>query len=698
MHRAARKTALSLAVLGATLGATFCATFAQAQAHAAPDDTAPVAATAINANGATAAATATLPGDDFFDYVNGDWLKSVEIPADRSSWGVAAKLVEDTNARIVKLIEGLAADPAASAEAKKIVAYYNTFMDEAGIEARGLAPLQAQLKDIAAIKDKAALTRALGATLRADVDPLNATNFFTENLFGLWVAQGLTDATHYTPYLLQGGLGMPDRAYYLDDTPSMAALRGKYLAHIAATFRLAGVDDADARAARVFDLERQIAQSHANREDSADVLKANNQWQVADFARKAPGMDWKAYFQSAGLAGQRKFIVWHPSAITGAAKLVQTMPLETWKDFLAFHRINHAYSALPKALADQHFDFYGRTLNGTPQQAVRWKRSLAAVNAAMPDALGKIYVAKYFPPESKQRLQQMVVKIVDAFHARIDQLDWMAPATKQEAHAKLKTLYVGVGYPEKWASYDGLQVTPGDALGNLQRAEQAETRRQIAKLKQPVDRAEWCMPAQLVNAVNMPMQNAINFPAAILQPPYFDPNASDAMNYGGIGATIGHEISHSFDDQGAQFDSKGLLRDWWTAADGAHFKQASSALAAQYSAYKPFPDLAINGQQTLSENLADLAGLAAAHDAYRASLAGKAPVADADQQFFTGYAMSWREKARDAALRRAILTDGHAPDKWRTATVRNMDAWYKAFNVQPGQTLYLAPEQRVRVW
>lgn len=687
LHRAARKTALSLAVFGATFGA-----FALAPAHAAPDDTAPVAAVAATVS------PATLPGDDFFDYVNGEWLKSVEIPADRSSWGVGAALVEDTNARIVKLIDGLAADPAAGAEAKKIVAYYRSFMDEAGIEARGLAPLQTQLKDIAAIKDKAALTRALGATLRADVDPLNATNFFTENLFGLWVAQGLTDAAHYTPYLLQGGLGMPDRAYYLDDTPSMTALRGKYLAHIAATFRLAGVDDADARAARVFDLERKIAQSHANREDSADVLKANNQWQAADFARKAPGMDWKAYFQSAGLAGQQKFIVWHPTAIIGAARLVQTMPLETWKDFLAFHRINHAHSALPKALADQHFDFYGRTLNGTPQQAVRWKRSLAAVNAAMPDALGKIYVAKYFPPESKQRLQQMVVQIVDAFHARIDQLDWMAPATKQEAHAKLKSLYVGVGYPDKWASYDGLQVTPGDALGNLQRAELVETRRQLAKLRQPVDRSEWCMPAQLVNAVNMPMQNAINFPAAILQPPYFDPNASDAMNYGGIGATIGHEISHSFDDQGAQFDAKGLLRDWWTAADGAHFKQASAALAAQYSAYKPFPDLAINGQQTLSENLADLAGLAAAHDAFRASLAGKAPVADADQQFFTGYAMSWREKARDAALRRAILTDGHAPDKWRTATVRNMDAWYKAFNVQPGQTLYLAPEQRIRVW
>jgi endothelin-converting enzyme/putative endopeptidase len=647
--------------------------------------------------GAWGAPAAVLPGDDFFDYVNGEWLAGVDIPADRSSWGVGAALVEDTNQRIVKLIEELAAKPS-SAEAKKIADYYASFMDEAGIEARGLAPLRPVLARIAAIGDKRALTKALGAGLRADVDPLNATNFFTENLFGLWIAQGLKDSAHYTPYLLQGGLGMPDRAYYLDDTPSMKALRGQYLAHIAATFRLAGIADAEARAARVFELESKIAATHASREDSADVQKANNNWGAADFARKAPGMDWAAFFASAGLGGQKRFIAWHPTAIAGAARLVSSVPLETWKNFLAFHSINQVSEALPKALADQHFEFYGRALNGTPQQSVRWKRSLAAVNAAMPDALGKIYVARYFPPESKQRLQQMVSNIVDAFHVRIDKLDWMAPATKKEAHAKLKTLYVGIGYPEKWVGYEQLQVAPGDALGNLLRAEQLHTRQQLAKLHQPVDRTEWCMPAQLVNAVNMPMQNAINFPAAILQPPYFDPNAGDAVNYGGIGATIGHEISHSFDDQGAQFDSQGRLRDWWTAADGKHFKQASAALAAQYSAYKPFPDLAINGQQTLSENLADLAGLEAAYDAYHATLVNKRVTPEADQQFFIGYAMSWREKAREEALRRAILTDGHAPDKWRTATVRNLDAWYDVFNVQPGQKLYLAPKDRVRVW
>ena len=639
---------------------------------------------------------AVLPGDDFFGYVNGDWLKTVQIPADRSRWGISAEMTEQTNQRLLKLIEG--AGHNATGEAKMVADYYNTSFDEAAIEAKGLAPLQQVLAPIAAIKDKAQLTHALGATLRADVDPLNATNFFTENLFGIWIAQGLTDPAHNTPYLLQGGLGMPDRAYYLDDKPSMQTLREKYQAHIAATFKLAGLGDAEARAARVFALETKIARTHATREESADIQKANNNWKAADFAAKAPGIDWKLFLQSAGLGQQQKFIAYHPTAIAGAAALVASEPLEAWKDFLAFHTINHLSVAEPKALSDQHFDFYERTLSGTPEQSLRWKRSLAAVNDAMPDALGKMYVERYFPAESKKKLQQMVVNIVAAFHTRIDQLDWMAPSTKKEAHAKLKTLYVGVGYPEKWASYKSLQVVPGDAMGNMLRAEKFHTEQQLAKLRQPVDRTEWCMPAQLVNAVNMPMQNAINFPAAILQAPDFDPNGSEAANYGAIGATIGHEISHSFDDQGAQFDSKGRLRDWWTKGDSEHFQKASAVLVAQYSAYKPFPDMAINGQQTLSENLADLAGLAASFDAYKTALKGKPETADADQQFFNAYATSWRSTQREAALRRSVLTDGHSPAKWRTYTVRNLDAWYKAFNVQPGQQLYLAPQERVRVW
>jgi endothelin-converting enzyme/putative endopeptidase len=354
-------------------------------------------------------------------------------------------------------------------------------------------------------------------------------------------------------------------------------------------------------------------------------------------------------------------------------------------------------NVLPKAFVDQRFDFYGKALSGTPQQAVRWKRALGATNEAMDDAVGKLYVAKYFPADNKAQLQRMVANIVAAFGKRIDKLDWMAPATRAQAKEKLKTLYVGVGYPDKWKSYVGLKVDPKDAFGNALRAEAFHASQELAKLHTKPDRTEWSMPPQLVNAVNLPLQNALNFPAAILQPPFFDPKAPDAVNYGAIGAIIGHEISHSFDDQGSQFDAQGRLRDWWTKDDMEHFKAASHKLVEQYNAYKPYQDLAVNGQLTLSENLADLAGLEASYDAYRAA-AGKNATQETDRQFFTGYAQSWRTKAREAAERRGILTDGHAPPRYRTATVRNLDAWYKAFDVQPGQALYLPPDERVRVW
>jgi endothelin-converting enzyme/putative endopeptidase len=642
-------------------------------------------------------ANATLrPGDDFFAWANGQWLSKTEIPADRSRWGAMDSLAEDTNQRIVKLIEEAGKDKNASPEARKVADFYGAYMNEAGIEAKGTAPLKPALDKIAAIKDKAALTRALGESLRADVDPLNATDFFTENVFGLWVAQGLHDTAHHMPYLLQGGLGMPDRAYYLDNNERMAGLRTKYQQHIAAMLKLAGFNDAEARAAKVFALEVDIANSHATRADSAEVQKADNTWTRKDFAANAPGMDWNAFFKAARLADQDKFIVWHPTAVKGAAALVGKIDLATWKDWLAFHSINQRANLLPKAFADQRFAFYGKDLSGTPQQSVRWKRALAATNEAMDEAVGKLYVAKYFPAENKARLQQMVSNIVDAFSKRVDKLDWMAPATRAQAKEKLKTLYVGVGYPDKWKSYAGLKVAANDAFGNAVRAEQFHYAEEIAKLHHKPDRTEWAMPPQLVNAVNLPLQNALNFPAAILQPPFFDPKASDATNYGSIGAIIGHEISHSFDDQGAQFDAQGRLRDWWTKEDLEHFKTASSKLVAQYSAYKPFTDLNVNGQLTLSENLADLAGLAASYDAYRA--AAKNANEESDRQFFIGYAQSWRTKAREASERRGILTDGHAPPQYRTATVRNMDAWYKAFNVQPGQSLYLPPEERVRVW
>jgi putative endopeptidase len=636
------------------------------------------------------------PGDDFNAYVNGGWIDATEIPADRSHWGIDGEIAEATDKRVAQLIEDAAKGADASADAKRVGTFYASFMDEAGIEAKGIAPLKPLLQHIASVSNKTELARFLGSTLRADVDPLNSTNFFTENLFGLWVAQGLHDPANYQAYLLQGGLGLPDREYYLSKDEKMAGIRAKYLEHIASVFKLAGFKDANRRASRVFDLERKIASSHASREDSEDIGKADNTWTNREFASKARGMDWAAFFDGAGLSGQQSFDVWHAGAIKGEAALVGNIPLSVWKDYLSFHAINHFSNELPKAFSDAHFAFYGTVLSGTPEQQARWKRAVEETNAAVGDSVGHLYVDRYFPAEAKAKVQAMVANIVNAFGQRIDHLEWMAPATKIQAKEKLKTLYVGVGYPEHWRDYTGLEIKSGDALGNAVRAEEFAYRREIAKFGKPVDRTEWAMLPQVVNAVNLPLPNALNFPAGILQPPSFDPAAADAVNYGAIGAVIGHEISHSFDDQGAQFDAQGRLRNWWSADDLAHFKKSSTALAAQFSTYHPFPDLAVNGQQTLSENIADLAGLTVAYDAYHASLVDQSKAAD--QQFFIAFGESWRDKAREKALRRQIATDGHAPAQYRVATVRNLDAWYQAFDVKPGQGLYLAPDARVRIW
>ena len=693
------KTAIALALVGTTCGA---AGIAAAQ-DAAPGKTAektadkPAEKPAAKTAGRPASMS-VLPGDDFFTYTNGDWLAKTEIPADRGSWSAMGALAEDTNARIAKLIEETGAAKGTAGEARKVADFYAAYMGEAAIEGRGLAPLKPVLAELAAIKDKAGLVRALGASVRADVDPLNATDFFTENLFGIWVAQGLTDSSRNLPYLLQGGLGMPDRAYYLENNARMAELRTKYQQHIAAMLKLAGFDKTDERAARVFELELALAQTHATREESADIQKSNHVWTLKDFADKAPGIDWPAFFKAARLSGQERFQVYHPGAVTGAARLLANADVATWRDYLAFHKLNQYASLLPRAFADQRFAFNGKTLTGTPQQSVRWKRALAATNEAMDEAVGKIYVERYFPAENKARVQKMVANIIEAFSRRIDKLEWMAPATRAQAQAKVNSLYVGVGYPDRWKSYDGLNVKRDDAFGNAVRAEEFHYTQELAKLGRKPERTDWAMPPQLVNAVNLPLQNALNFPAAILQPPFFDPKAPDAVNYGAIGAIIGHEISHSFDDQGAQFDAQGRLRDWWTKEDLAHFKAASAKLVAQYNTYKPFPDLAVNGQLTLSENLADLAGLQAAFDAYQGSAAGKAAGADGERQFFSGFAQGWRTKMREASLRRSVLTDGHAPAQYRTYIVRNLDAWYQAFDVKPGQQLYLAPQERVRIW
>ena len=659
---------------------------------------------------------AIAPGSDFFAYANGGWVKATEIPADRSSYGTSAIMAELTQERVRSLLEAAAAHGSAGTEARKIGDYYASFMDAAGIEQQGLEPLQSRLERIAAISNRHELARALGATLRADVDALNNTQFHTDNLLGLWVAQDLDDPTRYAPILLQGGLVMPDRDYYLNPSQHMATIRDKYHAHIAAVLRLAGIADADAKAGRIFELERRIAAVHWTRADSEQVRKADNHWGRADLDARAPGLDWASYLAAAGLQNQSQFIVWQPSAITGTAALVGSEPLASWKDYLTFHAIERVSSYLPKRFVAEQFAFHGEVLTGTPQLRERWKRAVDATNQALGEAVGKVYVQHYFPPTEKARAEAMVRNLLAAFATRIDHLQWMAPATKLKAKAKLATLKVSVGYPDKWRDYSGLQVERGDALGNAERAELFEYHRNLAKLGAPVDRGEWVMTPQTVNAVNLPVMNAINFPAAILQPPDFDPQRPLVMDYGAIGGTIGHEISHSFDDQGALFDASGKLQNWWTPADLAHFEASAAKLAAQFDTYRPYPDLAVNGKQTLSENVADVAGLAAAYDAYRLAVRGPVaslaeqilPAADAapkagddfnnDQLFFLSFAQSWRQKMREPALRQRIVTDGHAPAEYRADTVRNLDAWYAAFSVNPGQALYLSPQDRVRMW
>jgi putative endopeptidase len=676
----------------------FAAPFALAAAlAAAPPPAQPHGVQRVNMD------TGVRPGDDFNLYANGNWMKATVIPPDQASWGSFSTLRDKASRRTADLIEDMAKKKAtAGSNEQKIGDYYASFLDETGIEAKGIAPVKSQLDAIEAIPDKHALATALGHSVHADVDALNNTNFYTENIFGLWVAPGFDDPDHYAAYLLQGGLGLPDRAYYVDSDPETAKLLAAYQAHVAKLLSLAGFADAVARGAAIVALETRLAQAQGTRADSEDVLKANNYWTRADFDAKAPGLDWGAFLDGASLSGETRIIVWQPSVLPGVAAAIADTPLAVWKDYLAFHLLNHYSPVLPKAFADERFAFYGATLSGTPQQQARWKRAVAVTNVALGWAVGKRYAERYFPPAFKARAQAMVENIKTAFAARIDALDWMSGATKAKAKAKLTTLYVGIGYPDKWISYAALDIRRGDAFGNLERSEHFEYARNVALLGTAVDRSTWCMTPQTVNAVNLPLQNALNFPAAILDPPFFDADADSAFNYGAMGSIIGHEISHSFDDQGSQFDASGRLVDWWTDTDFAHFRDSALRLADQYSHYSPSPGLSVNGQQTLSENIADVAGLSASFDAWRVSLGGKpAPVEgglSGEQRFFLAYAQTRQSVTRDAALRQQIMTDGHAPAMYRALAVRNIDGWYDAFGVTPDQRYYLDSAHRVRVW
>jgi putative endopeptidase len=640
------------------------------------------------------------PGDDFYRYANGGWLKAATIPAGQSSYDNRALLTEKTSQRVRKLIQAAAASHSAKGSlAQKVGDYYAGFMDADAIETKGLAPLTGEMATISAITEKSSLSAYLGATLNTEVDGLTAN---ADHVFGLWVNQGFEDSQHNFPHLLQGGLGMPQRDDYIDPSPKMIGLGTQYQKHIAAILKLALVADSEAKAARILALEIQMARAQAPDADAADVFKQNNPWKRADFPVKAPGMDWDAYFRAAGLAGQADFIVWQPSAVTGVSALVNSEGIEAWKDYLSFHLIEHYAGVLPKAVAAEDFTFYGTFLSGAQLAPGRSTAAIAATNAALGQAVGELYTQNYFPPEAKARAQAMVRDLITAYRARISNLTWMSAPTKEKALAKLAALTIGVGYPDTWIDYSTLDVARGDAFGNLRRAEAFNRLRNIAQMKQPVDPAEWRIDAQVVGAMIVFSPNSEFFSAGILQPPYFDYQGDAASNYGSAGAGIAHEISQSFDGLGNIYDAHGLLGNWWTAQDLAQYLAATAKLAAQFDGYCPLAGVCVNGKQVLNENIADLAGLLAAHDAYVLSLKGKPDVVIAglsgDQRFFLAFAQRWRRAQSEPSLRGQIASDTHAPGEFRSDTVRNFEAWYEAYNVAPGDKLYLIPDDRARIW
>lgn len=643
-----------------------------------------------------------VPGDDFFSYADGSWVHNTQIPADRSRIGgfwIADREREKNTRELFATI--LKANPTSGNDAL-IANYYKAYLDTDRIDRAGLAPAKADLDAVARIADKHQLSAAIGATLRADTDPLNATNYQTQNLFGIFVTQGLATPGQQLPYLMQGGIGLPERDYYLSADPKMVEIRNRYRAYVQTILKDAGYPDPEGATGRIMDLETKIARAHEPREISEDTGKGAQIWTRRQLEQKAPGIDWTALLNSAQLGNAQKFDAYHFDAIPKLAALVGSEPLQNWKDWLAFHTLNQQAGVLPKPIRDASFAFYGTTLAGTPQQRPREALALNATSTALQDAVGKAYVDKYFPASSKAQIEKMVVNLKAAFARRVKAIGWMAPSTKQEALKKVENIVVGVGYPDSWRDYSSLTITPANAYANQKNAALWEYRYQIAKIGKPMDRHEWWMPPQLVNAVNLPVQNALNFPAAILVRPFFDPGADAAFNYGAIGATIGHEISHSFDTGGALFDTAGALRNWWTPADFRKFQSSADSLANQFDQYEALPGLHVNGRLTLNENIADVAGLGAAYEAYKASLDGKpAPVINGltgDQRFFIAFAQSWSVKARPETLRQIVLTNGHAPEQFRAVTVRNIDAWYPAFNVKPGQKLYLAPDKRVKIW
>jgi endothelin-converting enzyme/putative endopeptidase len=634
---------------------------------------------------------AVKPGDDFFKYVNGKWLDSFTIPADKARYGMFDRLSDQAEEDVKALLAELGAKPQPPGSvAQKVVDLYASWMDEAAIERRGLEPIKADLAAIAAAKTKADLERLMG---RPDISAP----------FGTGIQADPADPTRYTVFIGQSGLGMPVRDYYLNQGAKFDGYRDAYKTYVTKIFELLGDPSPAESAATVIALETKIAEVHWPRERQRDVQATNNPVDRAGLVTMAPAVDWDVVLGSAGLGSQPRFVVEETTAVRDGGALLDSQPIAAWQKYLAFHLANTYAPYLPKAFDDANFAFFGTAMRGVQTQRDRWKRGTGLLDQLIGQGVGELYVARHFPPANKAAMDALVANLRAAMGERLKGLAWMDETTRAEAQKKLATFEPRIGYPSKWRDYSAYTVDKGTLLENVRRAREFDWKRRVARMGQPVDRTEWGMNPQTVNASYNPLLNQLTFPAAILQPPFFDPNADPAVNYGAIGAVIGHEMGHGFDDQGREFDETGRIRNWWTEETNKKFLAQTEKFAAQYNAFCPLPNTCVNGKLTMGENIGDLGGLEMAYTAYKLSLKGKpAPVLGGftgDQRFFMAHAQVWRAMMRDDALRNLVLTNPHAPPAARgSIPERNMDAWYAAFDVKPGDKAYIAPEQRVRIW
>ncbi|HEX8609466.1 MAG TPA: M13-type metalloendopeptidase [Pedobacter sp.] len=638
--------------------------------------------------------TTVSPGDNFTQYVNGTWVKNTKLPADKSSYGAGSIVNDEAQENVKAIIENAAKQSSTEgSEEQKIGDFYESYMNMKVRDSIGLAPLNEEFKKIDAIKSPKDLVDYLGYANKVGLKiPFNVS-----------VTEDFKDPKNYMLLTWQGGLGLPDREYYFLKDAKSVETRTKYLAHIENMLQLSGVADAKAKATKILALETALAGKHMKKEDTRNIAALYNKYAIKDLTKLTPDFDWNAFLSAAAIKGQDSLVVTQVAYTKDLNAILKSTPLEVWKDYFKWGAVNSASTLLTTALDNANFDFYSKTLYGVQQQKPQWRRGVDMVNANLGEMVGKLYVEKHFPPAAKERMLKLVNNLLKAYEASIKTLDWMSPETKKQALVKISKFTPKIGYPDTWRDYGALKVKKNDLFGNSLRATEFEYNRTINKLGKPVDRKEWGMTPQTVNAYYNPTMNEIVFPAAILQPPYFDMKAEDAVNYGGIGAVIGHEIGHGFDDQGATFDGDGVLRNWWTPKDLSEFKKRTNALVAQYNSFKVFPDLSVNGTFTLGENIGDLGGLSIAMKAYKTSLDGKpSPVMDGftgEQRVLIGWAQAWLSKANEQSLRNQVGTDPHSPAKFRVnGVVRNVPEFYEAFKVKPGDSLYLAPKDRVKIW